>query len=94
MQGVELSVFKGGRSLLEKDHPDLRFECEARHLDGGTVHEVLEHLVNLGYTDRLFQHERLRPIEEFSVEEHQAMGPDGTVNHPEYCNNFAFTQPG
>lgn len=91
VEGVELSVFKGAKSLLEKDHPDLMFECEARHLDDGRVEDVLAFLQSLGYTGRFFQHGKLRPVEEFSVEEHQAMGPDGTVNHPDYCNNFAFT---
>jgi FkbM family methyltransferase len=90
VEGVELSVFRGARDLLCTDRPDLMFECEQRHLQDDTVQTVFDWLQSLGYRGRFFHRGRLRPIEEFDPVEHQSVGPDGSVDHADYCNNFAF----
>ena len=90
VEGVEMSVFRGARELLTTDRPDLMFECEKRHLNDDSVQTVFDWLQSLGYRGRFFHRGRLRPIEEFDPVLHQSVGPDDSVDHAEYCNNFAF----
>lgn len=91
VEGAELSVFKGGEAMLRADRPDLLFECEQRHLRGSSVHDVFAFLQDLGYEGRFFHRGRLRPLHEFSLEQHQALEGERGFDHRDYCNNFAFT---
>jgi FkbM family methyltransferase len=93
VEGHELAVFRGAARTLEASKPTLLFECEARHLAGRGVDEVLRFLEGLGYRGEFFSPEGLRPIAEFDVEKHQRRGPGRFWEAPGYCNNFLF-RPG
>ena len=49
VEGHELSVFLGGKTLLEKYHPDILFECHDRQAQEGHVFAFLENLGYRGY---------------------------------------------
>ncbi len=84
VEGHELEVFKGARSILETDRPMLLFECENRHLSGGTIQDVFTFLEELGYEGAYFQGIRLRQLAELSADQH------GDPSRPNYVNNFLF----
>ena len=49
VEGHELAVFLGGKTLLEKYHPDILFECHDRQAQEGHVFAFLENLGYRGY---------------------------------------------
>ena len=49
VEGHELPVFLGGKTLLEKYHPDILFECHDRQAQEGHVFAFLENLGYRGY---------------------------------------------
>jgi FkbM family methyltransferase len=85
-EGHELEVFRGAERLLQRDHPNLLFECEARHRPDGSTGEVFAYLEQLGYHGYCLGREGLFHIEAFDPRIHQS-DPDD----PAYCNNFLFT---
>ncbi len=84
-EGHELEVFRGAEQILRQMRPSLLFECEARHRASGTVVEVFDYLISLGYSGYFVDHNGLQAIEKFKPEWHQAK-PGGT----NYVNNFFF----
>ena len=48
-EGHELEVFKGAHRLLQRVHPALLFECEARHCGTDGMAAVFDFLHQLGY---------------------------------------------
>lgn len=70
--------------------PLLVFECENRHLESGTVFDVLEYLKGFGYTGGFVWKKRLHPIAEFDPEIHQKQGTPRFWDARDYCNNFVF----
>lgn len=83
VEGHELEVFKGARSILEQDKPALLFECEDRHRPGG-MQEVFDFLTGLGYEGFFIDGSIERPLSEFIKEQHQVLGCKP------YLNNFLF----
>ena len=83
-EGHELDVFLGARDTLSEHRPAILFECEARHLRGGTVEDVFAHLAGLGYRGRFFWHGQSVDVAGFDARVHQVEG-----RRP-YANNFVF----
>jgi FkbM family methyltransferase len=89
-EGHEIEVFKGGESLLRRDHPVLLFECEQRHMPGSSPAVVFDYLRGLGYRGFFFGPAGLTPVEQFRTEIHQAVRPGRFWDAKDYFNNFAF----
>ncbi|WP_246801140.1 FkbM family methyltransferase [Bradyrhizobium genosp. L] len=90
VEGVELDVLRGAARILQRRAPLLVFECENRHLGGGSVHDVFAHLEAIGYRGRFALNGRLHPIEEFDAAIHQRQVGEWFWKQPGYCNNFVF----
>jgi FkbM family methyltransferase len=84
VEGHELEVFRGGESLLRRDHPVLMFECEERHHRRYTSEDVFDFLIMLGYQGFFFHRGKLEPL--------WRLGELGTppFGSPDYVNNFVF----
>lgn len=56
VEGAELAVLRGGRAVLERDHPVLLLEVEDRHLAryGQRAADVVAHLAALGYAPHVW----------------------------------------
>lgn len=89
-EGHELEVFRGARGLLERDHPVLLFECEQRHLPGGSPAAVFDFLKALDYEGWFFHAAGLERIERFRPEIHQPVRDGRYWDASDYYNNFAF----
>ena len=63
VEGAELAVLRGAAAVLERDHPVLLLEVEARHLAkyGATPEELLAHLAALGYAAHTWDGAAWRP---------------------------------
>jgi FkbM family methyltransferase len=83
-EGHELEVFKGAGKILTEHRPALLFECENRHLKKHSMNDVFGYLVNLGYSGRFIYKNKLLPISEFNLQEHQVPG------RKKNANNFLF----
>jgi FkbM family methyltransferase len=88
VEGHELEVFRGAAGTLEKYHPEVIFECEARHLSGHSMTDVFDYLADLGYRGSFFWNGDRLDIDAFDVDRHQVEG-----RRP-YGNNFIFTADG
>ena len=72
--------------------PTLLFECEARHIEEGSVFEVFTFLEELGYNGYFFLNGALTPVSQFNLGKHQKIYPGNAIKFGEYCNNFVFTK--
>lgn len=93
-EGAELEILKGAEKILLQHAPLLVFECEARHLAQGTVHDVFSYLEGLGYEGSFVRRNRLIPVSKFDANIHQRYR-DGerSWKSKDYCNNFVFRRP-
>jgi FkbM family methyltransferase len=92
VEGHELAVLKGARSLLERDKPALIIESENRHR-ANAVHDVHSFLETLAYQCYFLHDGRLHPYSEFNANIHQNsnnVGDMGKVPGQVYVNNFIF----
>ena len=85
VEGHELPVFHGAATILREDRPVLLFECEERMHAGGTMQDVFDFLLGLGYEGAFFRNNRQLPLDEFRPEYQQPGMPRN-----EYANNFVF----
>jgi FkbM family methyltransferase len=92
VEGHEMAVFRGARSILERDRPLLVFESENRHLGSADVTSVLRFLKDQGYGGFFVRRSRLVPIEEFDPQIHQKRGAGRFWALPDYCNNFILSR--
>lgn len=95
VEGHEMSALRGLAGIIEESKPTIIVESEARH-HAGSPHDVFEFLHALGYRGHFIHRDRLRRIEEFSVEAFQACSESLPVNagkSPDYINNFLFIHP-
>ena len=90
VEGHELAVLEGARQTLEKYHPMLLVECEARHRPDGDLRPVFDLLTSLRYEGSFFQSGRRRPLAEFNLAEHQPRISRNEKPPAGYVNNFAF----
>src|SRR6476620_790326 len=65
VEGHELSVLEGGRRTLERHHPMILVECEARHRADGDVRPVFKLLETLGYAGSFFCQGNRIPLAKF-----------------------------
>jgi len=91
VEGHELALFRGATETLQKDHPALLFECEARHLTKHSMADVFGFLQNFGYRGYLLQERSLLPLDRFDPAIHQARTGERFWDAPTYFNNFLFT---
>ena len=83
VEGHELPLLEGGRTLLERDRPTLLLECEQRHHRTDSMLGVFSFLTGLNYEGAFFLRGRQVPVAEFDPRRHQSSeGP--------YINNFVF----
>ncbi|MBI3552680.1 MAG: FkbM family methyltransferase [Elusimicrobia bacterium] len=93
VEGHELSVLKGARATLERDHPSLLVELEDMH-HPGIIAEAAGFLAGLGYEGFFLKEGRLHPIGEFDPAKHQKDESHGTYGRRgDYILNFAFVLP-
>ena len=88
VEGHELSVLEGARSLLERCRPVLLIECEERHNPGGPA-ALFRHLKKAGYIGRFLREGIICDIGEFSLTRDQ-VGDAGAT----YIYNFFFFPDG
>jgi hypothetical protein len=91
VEGAERAVFGGAARILRHHRPLLVFECESRHLNGGSVRDVFDHLGALGYTGYFVLAGRLLPMALFDEAVHQRRDGDWFWKRKDYCNNFVFS---
>jgi len=89
VEGFELQVFRGAERILAESSPLLVFECENRHLEHGTVNDVLNFLYERGYDGHYVHRGELVPAKQFSAEQQREEGED-FFRDKDYCNNFVF----
>ena len=89
VEGFELQVFQGAERILAESSPLLVFECENRHLEHGTVNDVLNFLYERGYDGHYVHRGELVPAKQFSAEQQREEGKD-FFRDKDYCNNFVF----
>ena len=85
VEGHEFEVFKGAENILRDQKPILMFECEQRHHKEHSIYDIFNYLNSMGYKGFFFIDGKIRPLNEFSLETHQAIG------RKPYINNFLFT---
>jgi FkbM family methyltransferase len=91
VEGHELAVLQGGRQILEKHHPSILLECEARHRADGDVRPVFNLLQSLDYEGSFFLGRTRRSLADFDAAVHQWIDPSNPEQLPNgYVNNFAF----
>lgn len=94
VEGLELSVFRGAVRILEQASPLLVFECENRHLEEGSVADVLGFLFERGYDGHFVHPAGLVPVRRFDAAVHQWEVGDRFFTRKEYCNNFILRKAG
>jgi FkbM family methyltransferase len=85
VEGHEMSVLAGGRSLIDEQRPNLLLECEERHV-ANAVQNVESFMRQLGYFGFFVFHRRLLPVREFDAQVHQRL----EAPHGDYINNFIY----
>lgn len=90
VEGLELQVFEGAARILAESSPLLVFECENRHLEKGSVDDVLRFLGDCGYGGHFIERNRLIPARRFDAAVHQKEVGERFFTHKDYCNNFIF----
>jgi FkbM family methyltransferase len=91
VEGAEPGVFAGARRILANRRPLLFFECENRHLNGGSVRDVFTHLKSIGYDGHFVASGRLLPVSLFDEAIHQRRDGEWFWKRKDYCNNFIFS---
>ncbi|MCW5923863.1 MAG: FkbM family methyltransferase [Saprospiraceae bacterium] len=84
VEGNELAVLQGGKQVLQRYHPAILLECEARHVGTERVWETFRFLEKLGYQGFFIEGSLFRPLAEFDFSKHQS------EDQKPYCNNFVF----
>ncbi len=90
VEGFELQVFKGAQRILSEASPLLVFECENRHLEQGTVDDVLNFLYQRGYDGHYVHRGELIPAKQFNAAVQQLEEGEEFYKNKDYCNNFVF----
>lgn len=81
VEGHEMSVLRGGASLLRRNRPPILIEIEQRHLSV-PIDDVFGQLENFGYQLFYVGQTALRPIAEFDVERDQMSMVTSGEFHP------------
>lgn len=95
VEGNELNVLRGAKSLLQRDKPVLLIEAEERHRHNA-VASLYEFLSPLGYSGLMLENGKLRPLEVFDLDRDQnidsvSIKELNSGNYKgRYINNFVF----
>ena len=89
VEGHEEAVIEGATETLRRERPALLIEIVQQHTNSD-VRDVLRRITSLGYRGSFLEGGTLRPLEEFSVEEHHAR-PFVDSRAGPYVENFFFT---
>ncbi|OBK23063.1 hypothetical protein A5634_05980 [Mycobacterium asiaticum] len=81
VEGHEMSVLRGGATMLRRCRPTILIEIEQRHLSV-PISEVFEQIEDLGYELFYVTDSALRPIAEFDVERDQMSMVNSGEFHP------------
>jgi FkbM family methyltransferase len=88
VEGFERSVIQGARELIAGQRPNLLVEIEQRH-SHSPIERTFNDIFDFGYSGVFIESTGVRPIEEFSIREHQERPlADGDMSR--YVNNFVF----
>ena len=90
VEGHELAVIRGAKGVLQTHRPVVVCEAEQRHMSKGSVKDLFELMIELGYEGHFVNGGRLMPVSEFIPDLHQSEVGDRYWDHPLYCNNFIF----
>lgn len=90
VEGLELKVFQGAERVLAESSPLLVFECENRHLEEGTVDDVLNFLYEQDYDGDFVHRGKLIPAKQFDAAVRQQEIGERFYADKDYCNNFVF----
>lgn len=86
VEGHELEVLEGAKSLLLKNHPTLMIEIEERHRQN-SINLVTSYLRKLGYSSYFYLNGYLNKIDNFDLALHQNISK---IKSDIYLNNFIF----
>jgi len=86
VEGHELDVLLGGKSVLERYKPVILLECEARHNGPENVTAVFDFFTNLNYEGYFYDGSSFIKIDNFDLYKYQT-----DPNRKIYVNNFFFT---
>jgi hypothetical protein len=70
VEGHEMSILRGGVSMIRRWQPPVLIEIEQRHLST-PIHDVFRQLEDLGYHVFSIKESRLRPIGDFDLQRDQ-----------------------
>lgn len=95
VEGHEGAVLAGATRLLEEHHPSIVVEIEQRHLNKGSLADVVADVLALDYDAWGIGVDRLIAWQDFDVRRHQtdALDDSGQLRpglEREYVNNFLF----
>lgn len=90
VEGHEWEVLQGAKKIMEKYHPFILLECEARHIGKDKVNSCLQFLLSIGYKGYFIHGKLKRPLSDFNFDLHQSATGEKFWRSPDYCNNFIF----
>ena len=89
VEGHELDVLMGGKTVLTRFKPVVLIECEARHNGPKNVDAVFEFFKNLNYEGWFYDGNLFSSLDNFDLYTYQT-----NPNRKIYVNNFFFTPKG
>lgn len=93
VEGHEKQLLLGGIKLLKKVKPKILMECENRHLSEGTIFDVFDVLLKMGYHGYYFKNKTLTTISSFNIATDQRFLKRHFWQANRYINNFIFEPP-
>lgn len=92
VEGHELEAIEGAMETIIRHRPTLLIEAEERHRTG-SVAEVRQRFVELGYRGFFVYGDGVSAIEDFRLEAHQVDSGTFGARSATYVNNFFFVPP-
>ncbi len=90
VEGHEVSVLSGARTVFGNQRPVALVEAEERHKPG-TVESVLAYFHQLAYAGFFLYEKQILPVDVFDPDRHQSEAVAGSgARPPGYANNFIF----
>tara|TARA_B110000438_G_scaffold87644_1_gene87127 strand:+ start:836 stop:1582 length:747 start_codon:yes stop_codon:yes gene_type:complete len=87
VEGHELDILLGGKSVLERYKPVILLECEARHNGPENVTAVFDFFTNLNYEGYFYDGSSFKKLDNFDLYKYQT-----DPNRKIYVNNFFFAK--
>ncbi len=90
VEGHESAVLAGATRILKEHRPAIVCECEQRHLNEGTVSDLLHWMRGRSYDSWFVHRGKLRASGEFNPPIHQQFRRDPHRPGKDYVSNFVF----